>query len=140
MLLDAGEGTWQQMVRMSQSTPSIVLPDPIVDINTKYENDPGLSMPHQNNGISIKNNGISSHSSEEILARNLKVIWISHPHADHHLGLLMILSERKRLMMSGKKKEFHEKNKKLLQNIYYKNFNDGEYLKALKVLMAFMRH
>src|SRR5690242_7535922 len=30
------------------------------------------------------------------LSRKLRAIWISHPHADHHLGLLRILVERKR--------------------------------------------
>ena len=29
--------------------------------------------------------------------RNLGAVWISHPHADHHLGLPSLLSERKRL-------------------------------------------
>ena len=29
--------------------------------------------------------------------RNLGAVWISHPHADHHLGLPALLSERKRL-------------------------------------------
>eukprot|EP01084_Bolivina_argentea_P249198 417062_1 len=29
--------------------------------------------------------------------KGLQVIWISHPHADHHLGLQRVLSERKRL-------------------------------------------
>lgn len=30
------------------------------------------------------------------LATGLATIWISHPHADHHLGLVQVLSERKR--------------------------------------------
>jgi ribonuclease Z len=32
------------------------------------------------------------------MARNLRVIHISHPHADHHLGLVRILAERNRLL------------------------------------------
>lgn len=31
---------------------------------------------------------------DEIL-RNIKAVWISHPHADHHLGLLRLLHDRK---------------------------------------------
>lgn len=105
VLLDAGEGTWQQMVRMSHCTPFLVLPDQIVDTATKYEENSTSPNAHQNNGISIKYDRAPSYSIEETLARNLKLIWISHPHADHHLGLIMILSERKRLMTIANKRE-----------------------------------
>jgi len=30
----------------------------------------------------------------QTLIRNIKAVWISHPHADHHLGLLRFLTER----------------------------------------------
>lgn len=30
----------------------------------------------------------------------LRVIWISHPHADHHLGIMRILAERAKLAVS----------------------------------------
>lgn len=33
----------------------------------------------------------------EILT-GLSVIWISHPHADHHLGLVQVLAERKKFL------------------------------------------
>ena len=105
VLLDAGEGTWQQMVRMSHCTKSLVLPDQIVDTTTKYEEKSTSPSTYQNNGISIKYDRTASYSIEETLARNLKLIWISHPHADHHLGLIMILSERKRLMTIANKRE-----------------------------------
>lgn len=36
-------------------------------------------------------------STEELL-RRIKAVWISHPHADHHLGILRLLSERKRIL------------------------------------------
>ena len=39
------------------------------------------------------------HQIELTLARQLKAVWISHPHADHHLGLLRVLSERRRLLV-----------------------------------------
>ena len=38
--------------------------------------------------------------AEELL-RSLKLIWISHVHADHHIGLCMLLSQRKKLMAAG---------------------------------------
>ena len=30
--------------------------------------------------------------------KKIKAVWISHPHADHHLGILRLLEERKRLL------------------------------------------
>ena len=30
--------------------------------------------------------------------KKIKAVWISHPHADHHLGILRLLEERKRLV------------------------------------------
>ena len=115
MLLDAGEGTWQQMVRMAYHTPSLVTPNSSYHttststsndksygtLNSVPDPEPGLAPKilekSQENGILHRNDDIPD-SMETILARDLKVIWISHPHADHHLGLLMILSERKRLL------------------------------------------
>ena len=40
-------------------------------------------------------------NGEESLAevlKKIKAVWISHPHADHHLGILRLLEERKRLV------------------------------------------
>lgn len=36
------------------------------------------------------------------LIQGIKAVWISHPHADHHLGLLRLLSERNALSSYGK--------------------------------------
>lgn len=49
-------------------------------------------------GKDIKNGG-----SDAIvhIAMGLSVIWISHPHADHHLGLIQVLSERKKSFASN---------------------------------------
>ena len=102
MLLDAGEGTWQQMVRMAYHTPSLVTPNSSYHTTDKSNGAPD-SAPDLEPGLASnirersQKNGVPD-SIETILARDLKVIWISHPHADHHLGLLMILSERKRLL------------------------------------------
>jgi ribonuclease BN (tRNA processing enzyme) len=120
MLLDAGEGTWQQMVRMAYNNPSLIgLPstlskEPYTEASAKNTPQekisteaPFKSSAKVNTSIknpSFKNNTLDSEISvipptiEEILARQLQVIWISHPHADHHLGLLTILSERKKLL------------------------------------------
>ena len=54
MLLDAGEGTYYQLLR------------------------------HFNNNTQKLNQLLS----------NIRLIWISHKHADHHLGLSLLLSKR----------------------------------------------
>jgi ribonuclease Z len=42
----------------------------------------------------------SGERSEAILAMQLKVIWISHPHADHLLGSVRVITERWRILLS----------------------------------------
>jgi ribonuclease BN (tRNA processing enzyme) len=122
MLLDAGEGTWQQMVRMAYHTPSLVAPNPS-DPRTRSSthepvitsnSGPGPDIPDnaQDHGIIHRIDCIIDYV-ETVLARDLKVIWISHPHADHHLGLLMILSERKRLL-TARCKRMKENAKKVM--------------------------
>jgi ribonuclease Z len=41
--------------------------------------------------------GIGEESLATVL-KNIKAVWISHPHADHHLGIIRLLEERKRLV------------------------------------------
>jgi ribonuclease BN (tRNA processing enzyme) len=60
LLIDAGEGTWSQMLRLLCETNREV---PVSAL--KYR-----------------------------LARKLRVVWVSHPHADHHLGLVRVIAER----------------------------------------------
>jgi ribonuclease BN (tRNA processing enzyme) len=60
LLIDAGEGTWSQMLRL-------------------------LSEMHRD---------VPLRSLKYRLARKLRVVWISHPHADHHLGLVRVIAER----------------------------------------------
>ena len=55
MLLDAGEGTTGQLLRVVQDANYIEL------------------------------------------LKGIKAVWISHPHADHHLGILRLLTERQRI-------------------------------------------
>ena len=64
MLLDIGEGTVGQLLRSWKSTLS--------------------SSPNQTTAIHEYRSRI----------KGIKAVWISHPHADHHLGLLRLLSER----------------------------------------------
>lgn len=60
MLIDVGEGTWSQMLRL-------------------------LCETHQGSSVA---------QLKERLARRLRVVWVSHPHADHHLGLVRVIAER----------------------------------------------
>ena len=70
MLLDVGEGTVGQLLRSWESTA----PENI-----------------QGNNVSIRN-----YFREKICS--IKAIWVSHPHADHHLGVLRFLTERTRIV------------------------------------------
>jgi ribonuclease Z len=76
ILLDVGEGTWQQMMKMALNCPSLL----------------GLDE-----NISIE--AVDTDRIAYALAVQIKAAWISHPHADHHLGLIRLLSERKRLLL-----------------------------------------
>lgn len=65
-VLRVGEGTWQQLLRMA------------------------LHSPHMMNGWSRGEGGVAVDEGSVALwaACTLKAIWISHAHADHHLGLV----------------------------------------------------
>jgi ribonuclease BN (tRNA processing enzyme) len=60
LLIDAGEGTWSQMLRL------------LCETNREA---PVSALKYR-------------------LARKLRVVWVSHPHADHHLGLVRVIAER----------------------------------------------
>jgi len=70
MLLDVGEGTVGQLLRSWKST--------LRSSSSSSSSDP-VRAP------------IDEYTSR---LRGIKAVWISHPHADHHLGLLRLLSER----------------------------------------------
>lgn len=38
------------------------------------------------------------HQDRTEIMRSIRAVWISHPHADHHLGILRLLAERKELL------------------------------------------
>ena len=73
LLLDCGEGTWQQLVRMTREHPGMCRAS-----------------------ASQMNTVVSSEMACQWLARTIKVVWVSHPHADHHLGLVTLISERRK--------------------------------------------
>lgn len=79
MVLDAGEGTWQQMVRLVHHRPSLLAPS--TSSGSSADSSPAEG----------------SMSAAQELAARLRVVWISHPHADHHLGITRILAECRRL-------------------------------------------
>eukprot|EP00578_Thalassiosira_sp_NH16_P017986 CAMPEP_0181106776 /NCGR_PEP_ID=MMETSP1071-20121207/16708_1 /TAXON_ID=35127 /ORGANISM="Thalassiosira sp., Strain NH16" /LENGTH=687 /DNA_ID=CAMNT_0023190197 /DNA_START=1404 /DNA_END=3468 /DNA_ORIENTATION=- len=71
MLLDCGEGTLGQLIRSWRSS---------------YNRD------------------IIKESESEYIrscVKNIKAAWISHPHADHHLGLIRFLSERNSILLQS---------------------------------------
>ena len=69
ILMDAGEGTFGQMCN-------------IFDLHRKKED--------------LDNKFRIDQLSEKLIMMSL--IWISHPHADHHLGVLRILKEREKIL------------------------------------------
>ena len=77
MLLDTGEATWQQLIRLHTS------------IN-------GVSSDSSDHNGDMR----SLEGLEKEVVKDIDIIWISHPHADHHLGLIRVLAEKKKLISS----------------------------------------
>lgn len=79
ILLDCGEGSWQQLLRLASSTFDIkqystaARPDRLTDAE-RFEQ---LSLS---------------------MAARIEAVWISHPHADHFLGVTQLLTERAKYM------------------------------------------
>lgn len=82
ILLDAGEGSMGQLWRMFGDSSS------------------GGSSGGGDGGNDKRSGSRRDTGAQEVL-RNLSAVWISHPHADHHLGLVKILSERNKLLRGG---------------------------------------
>lgn len=76
MLLDVGEGTWLQLLRMARYHDNHV----IRDESNAFE------CYRQNHELAL------------LMAKKIKMVYISHPHADHHLGIITVIAERKRLI------------------------------------------
>ena len=119
----AGEGTWQQMVLLAVHDPALVQglgtglglgKGPGLGqgqgqetglgpgVGSEQGQEPGLDQPPQSQPQSQLQLQQQLQHIELSLARQLRAVWISHPHADHHLGLLRVLSERRQwLVMAG---------------------------------------
>ena len=117
----AGEGTWQQMVLLAVHDPALVqglgtgLGQELgpgqglgqetglgqgSGLGSEQGQEPGLDQPPQSQSQLQLQQQLQH--IELSLARQLRAVWISHPHADHHLGLLRVLSERMQwLVMAG---------------------------------------
>lgn len=79
LLIDAGEGTWAQMVRMQYEHMANFAVDTAADTSVHHEPAPVPTLAAVSSAV----------------AQMLRVVWISHPHADHHLGLVRVIQERK---------------------------------------------
>lgn len=85
VLLDVGEGSWFQLMRIACNDPSVFM-----------------------------NGKMSSSTFEQVqceVARELAVAWVSHPHADHHLGLVTLITTRHRIlteMQSNGSNSYHQ--------------------------------
>ncbi len=108
LLLDVGEASWHQLVRM--------------EFQIYIKSNKNKHLNRQNSyDFSVYN-----------VAKRLKLIWISHPHADHHLGLIKILEERKRVLEIHN--EYNNDDKKIIViapisvihalNKYHKNVSE----------------
>ncbi|KAG9033520.1 hypothetical protein FRB95_014699 [Tulasnella sp. JGI-2019a] len=83
ILLDCGEGTWGQMAR--QFGPDKIAGSTSL-VTTPQDLGAGGSTKQQREMPDV-----------EDVIRNLKLIFISHIHGDHHMGLIKILAHRRAL-------------------------------------------
>jgi len=67
----------------------------------KMENDSAMLLDAGEGTIGQLLRVMQSGTDFQHLLRGIKAVWISHPHADHHLGLLRFLSERNTLSGYG---------------------------------------
>lgn len=81
MLLDVGEGTVGQLLRSWKST-------------LLSSSSSSSSSSNQQSAATTATTATAAIDEYRSRIRNIKAVWISHPHADHHLGLLRLLSER----------------------------------------------
>ena len=83
LLIDAGEGTWAQMQRLTYEAAV----KEHCTINSDSNTDTTTTLP-------------TLLDFQYSLASQLRVIWVSHPHADHHLGLVRVIIERKTALLT----------------------------------------
>lgn len=92
MLLDAGEGSLGQMWRLFGDS---------AHNDEGHQSREGQTGAAASAGAGAAVGGGSSNVGVQKALRDLSAVWISHPHADHHLGLVKILSERNKLLRGG---------------------------------------
>lgn len=98
ILLDAGEGSMGQLWRMFGDSSSSNSGGGNADNSGKGHG--GGSGRYNADGRGSGGGGGAGTGAQQVL-RDLSAVWISHPHADHHLGLVKILSERNKLLTGG---------------------------------------
>eukprot|EP01041_Mallomonas_annulata_P010212 gene10211-21289_t len=99
ILLDAGEGSWQQLLRIAHHAPHIGAGGG----SSSIHNSSSSSTSNATVMRDLDNNDDKNVDDDDVVARRaaeaLHIVWISHPHADHHLGLIRIISERRKLLL-----------------------------------------
>jgi ribonuclease Z len=86
ILLDPGEGSWSQLLRIVHAP----------EVAERLGLNVCLASPSSSSSSSAssRDRDASAVMIQQALAAHLKVMWISHPHADHHLGCLRVFEER----------------------------------------------
>ncbi|KAG8906548.1 hypothetical protein FRB99_006662 [Tulasnella sp. 403] len=128
VLLDCGEGTWGQVCRH-------------FGIEHANSADPSLSPTNllltsgntENN--STGNDSTWAHATAVL--RDLKCVFISHAHADHHLGLAKILARRRALQPAVSEPLYLIASRYSIQHLYEYNeledmgINDPRYVRVI---------
>ncbi|KAG8859531.1 hypothetical protein FRB96_004415 [Tulasnella sp. 330] len=83
ILLDCGEGTWGQMARQFGPDKMIKSSSTTMAETQAHAGDPSVTA--------------TVDGDVESVIRNLKLIFVSHIHGDHHMGLAKILARRRAL-------------------------------------------
>lgn len=86
ILLDAGEGSFGQLWRMFGESSS------------SHSRSTSSSGDDKDGAAAAAASASGINTRAQQMLRDLSAVWISHPHADHHLGLVRILSERNKLL------------------------------------------
>lgn len=87
ILLDVGEGTWGQLARRFGTVP----------VPRSGDNDREAEGKAEETGSSASASTTASESPAHAILRDIRCIFISHLHADHHMGLAKVLALRKKV-------------------------------------------
>jgi hypothetical protein len=103
MLMDAGEGTMGQIWRMFGTTEEVEQSEGAATMDfatAAVQLSPRATGPPQLQPPQVQPPQQPQHGATAVLT-SLRAVWISHPHADHHLGLLRLLTERQRVVSAS---------------------------------------